>query len=212
MKINQVEELVGITKKNIRFYEDQGLLSPERNPENGYREYSLKDVDELKKIKFLRKLSIPLEDIRQVQKGVKPLSICFEEQSERLAGEIKALNTAHELCESLKKDDLDYSGLNAEDHLEKIQKLEEGGQIFMDVSNTDVKNKKGALVAAFVFCILIVLLFGSTVVGMIADGIRSPMLLIAIIPGIALVIGCLAALFQRLKEIKGGEENEARKY
>ena len=82
----------------------------------------------------------------------------------------------------------------------------------MDVSNTDVKNKKGALVAAFVFCILIVLLFGSTVVGMITDGIRSPMLLIAIIPGIALVIGCLAALFQRLKEIKGGEENEARKY
>ena len=27
MKIQQVEELVGITKKNIRFYEEQGLLS-----------------------------------------------------------------------------------------------------------------------------------------------------------------------------------------
>ena len=25
MKIKQVEELVGITRKNIRFYEDQGL-------------------------------------------------------------------------------------------------------------------------------------------------------------------------------------------
>ena len=32
MKINQVEELVGITKKNIRFYEDEGLVSPDRNP------------------------------------------------------------------------------------------------------------------------------------------------------------------------------------
>ncbi|MBO7135160.1 MAG: MerR family transcriptional regulator, partial [Spirochaetaceae bacterium] len=32
MKIYQVEELVGITKKNIRFYEDQGLLCPSRNP------------------------------------------------------------------------------------------------------------------------------------------------------------------------------------
>ena len=42
MKINQVEELVGITKKNIRFYEEQGLLNPDRNPENGYREYSLR--------------------------------------------------------------------------------------------------------------------------------------------------------------------------
>ena len=33
MKINQVEQLVGITKKNIRFYEKEGLLSPERNSE-----------------------------------------------------------------------------------------------------------------------------------------------------------------------------------
>ena len=38
MKIKQVEELVGITRKNIRFYEEQGLLNVER-AENGYREY-----------------------------------------------------------------------------------------------------------------------------------------------------------------------------
>ena len=40
MKIYQVEEEVGITKKNIRFYEEQGLLTPSRNPQNDYREYS----------------------------------------------------------------------------------------------------------------------------------------------------------------------------
>lgn len=34
MRINKVEELVGITKKNIRFYEEKGLLTPERNTEN----------------------------------------------------------------------------------------------------------------------------------------------------------------------------------
>ena len=47
MKINQVEELVGITKKNIRFYEDQGLIKPDRDPENSYREYSMRDVQKL---------------------------------------------------------------------------------------------------------------------------------------------------------------------
>ena len=36
MKIKQVEELVGITRKNIRFYEEQGLLNVER-AENGYQ-------------------------------------------------------------------------------------------------------------------------------------------------------------------------------
>ena len=51
MKIKQVEELVGITSKNIRFYESQGLLIPER-AENGYREYRQKNIDTLKKIKL----------------------------------------------------------------------------------------------------------------------------------------------------------------
>lgn len=36
MRINEVEALVGITKKNIRFYEAEGLLTPRRNSENGY--------------------------------------------------------------------------------------------------------------------------------------------------------------------------------
>ena len=43
MKIKQVEELVGITRKNIRFYEEQGLLNVAR-AENGYREYHQADV------------------------------------------------------------------------------------------------------------------------------------------------------------------------
>ena len=33
LKINEVEALVGITKKNIRFYEEKGLLSPSFNVE-----------------------------------------------------------------------------------------------------------------------------------------------------------------------------------
>ena len=39
VKINEVEAQVGITKKNIRFYEEQGLLHPRRSTENGYRDY-----------------------------------------------------------------------------------------------------------------------------------------------------------------------------
>ena len=56
MKINEVEKRVEISKKSIRFYEQEGLLHPERNKENGYRDYSEEDVNILLKIKFLRKL------------------------------------------------------------------------------------------------------------------------------------------------------------
>ena len=56
MKINEVEALVGITKKNIRFYEEQGLLKPGRNSQNGYREYGEPEVELLRQIKLLRKI------------------------------------------------------------------------------------------------------------------------------------------------------------
>ena len=45
MKINEVEAAVGVTKKNIRFYEEEGLITPGREPGNGYRSYSQTDVE-----------------------------------------------------------------------------------------------------------------------------------------------------------------------
>ena len=87
MKIYQVEELVGITKKNIRFYEEQGLLNPKRNPENDYREYSLADVKILEKIKLLRKLSVPIEEIRLLQKNQLSFAQTMTQQIERIEKE-----------------------------------------------------------------------------------------------------------------------------
>ena len=50
LKINEVEALVGITRKNIRFYEAEGLLSPRRNSQNGYRDYGETEVEVLRRI------------------------------------------------------------------------------------------------------------------------------------------------------------------
>jgi len=47
MRINQAAELAGITSKNIRFYEDQGLITPARDTANGYRDYSMEDIEQL---------------------------------------------------------------------------------------------------------------------------------------------------------------------
>ena len=54
MNIKQAEELTGVSRQNIRFYEREGLLLPERNPENGYREYTEEHIEILKKIRLLR--------------------------------------------------------------------------------------------------------------------------------------------------------------
>ena len=67
MNIKEVEKEVGIRKANIRYYEEQGLVTPMRNAENNYRDYSEEDVICLKKIKVLRLLGISVAEIKAVQ-------------------------------------------------------------------------------------------------------------------------------------------------
>ena len=55
MKINELEKMLNISRANIRFYEKEGLLNPERN-DNGYREYEENEIAILKKIIVYRKL------------------------------------------------------------------------------------------------------------------------------------------------------------
>lgn len=66
MTIKEVEEQTGLTRSNIRFYEKEKLIEPSRNDKNGYRDYSEKDVDSIKKIAYLRTLEISIEDIRNI--------------------------------------------------------------------------------------------------------------------------------------------------
>ena len=66
MKIKDVEKQVGISKANIRFYEEEGLIHPARNQENNYREYSEADVEQLREIKKLRLIGIPVQEIKEI--------------------------------------------------------------------------------------------------------------------------------------------------
>ena len=63
MRIKEVEARVGLSAKNIRFYEKEGLLCPRREAGNGYRSYTDEDVERLRRIKLLRKLDVPLSEI-----------------------------------------------------------------------------------------------------------------------------------------------------
>ena len=77
MKIKELEAITGIPRATIRFYEKEGLLSPERK-DNGYREYSEEDKDKLMKIKLLRLLSIPVESVRELEAGKLDLTAYME--------------------------------------------------------------------------------------------------------------------------------------
>ena len=66
MTVKEVEQLTGMTRANIRYYEMEGLMVPKRNA-NGHREYSESDVEELNKIKLLRMLYISIEEIKKLK-------------------------------------------------------------------------------------------------------------------------------------------------
>ena len=213
MKIKQVEELVGITRKNIRFYEERGLLSVER-AENGYREYSLKDVKRLQEIRFLRKLFIPIEDMREVFEGKKSLTSCLEYQVEKMEREKKNLTQVQEFCETLLQEKLTLEELDAEACLERMEQLEKEGTNFMNIQKTDVHKKKirGAFLGAGIMLVLMAGTVGMILWGNSVDPLPIGWLLFLIAIPVAFVIAILVALRARLNEIKGGEEDEASKY
>lgn len=214
MKIYQVEELVGISKKNIRFYEDQGLLNPSRNPQNDYREYSLKDVKTLEMIKLLRKLSVPIEEIRLLQKGSMTFSSCMTQQIERIEKEEQNVQVIKELCVRLRDEQGDMNSLDAQVYLSQMEKMEMEGTKFVDIQKEDINRKKkgGAVIGAVSFCFLMLMALGGLVYAVVTKSAPIFPMLIPIVIIFGLVIGTVFMLIQRIKEINNGEEYEARKY
>ena len=85
-------------------------------------------------------------------------------------------------------------------------------------NNTDHtdRKKRGAVASAAVVTgalLLVVLTVGAGILGAGSAGLLAGAILgFYALLGLAVVVGILAALRQRLREIQGGEEEDARKY
>lgn len=64
----QVRELTGVTQKTLRYWDDKGILSPERS-ESGYRYYSNDDLIKVFAIRVLQGLGYSLKDIAAKLEG-----------------------------------------------------------------------------------------------------------------------------------------------
>ena len=216
VKINEVEDLVGITKRNIRFYEKEGLLTPGRNSENGYRDYGAEDVETLRKIKLLRKLNVPLEEIRKLQKGDLTLSDVLERHMIQLRRDRENLGTMEALCQRLNGAGAQFSTLEAQTWLDEMEQMEQEGTRFMNVKKNDTLTRYvEPVAAAVVFALLMAALILLLVWAFYASPEDAPPLglvvLIVAVPAV-LILGVLLALWQRIKQIQGGEEDAASKY
>lgn len=65
MNVGQAAKRSGLPAKTIRYYEEIGLILPDR-AENGYRDYSADDVHRLTFLKRARGLGFSIDDCRQL--------------------------------------------------------------------------------------------------------------------------------------------------
>lgn len=92
MKMKDVCKQTGLTERTIRYYVEEGLVSPEVSVRNGreYREYSAKDVEELNTIAGLRKLFFTIDEIKDMQQQPNRIGEILSAYKLKLANDAKA--------------------------------------------------------------------------------------------------------------------------
>jgi Cu(I)-responsive transcriptional regulator len=86
MNVGDAAERSGLPAKTIRYYEEIGLIHPDRS-QNGYRTYSDADIHRLAFLRRARGLGFSIEDCRH-------LMALYEDRS-RASHEVKRIAAAH---------------------------------------------------------------------------------------------------------------------
>lgn len=98
MQIKEFSELTGITKDSIRFYEKIGLLPKPKKKLNGYRDYPLEAVEQMKMLSKAKDLGFTLSEIKNLSKlffsnklSAKQMSALLEKKLSEIDEKIKNL-------------------------------------------------------------------------------------------------------------------------
>lgn len=86
MNIGRAAEASGLPAKTIRYYEDIGLLTPERRA-NGYRTYGQADLTRLSFLKRARGLGFSVDDCRDL--------LSLYDDRDRASAAVKAIASEH---------------------------------------------------------------------------------------------------------------------
>lgn len=115
MKIKEVAKQVGITPANIRYYEKEGLLNPERNERNNYRDYGKDEINRLEEIKKLRLLGVSIEDIKRLYVNKTSVTEIMEKRLVEIREEKRNLKFMEDVCKKAVDEQVDVY------HLEKLK-------------------------------------------------------------------------------------------
>ena len=214
MFIHEVEHIVGLSKKSIRYYEEHGLLSPKRDKNNDYRIYDEDDIRKLKVIKFLRELNVSIKELEDLSLGKLLLSDCMKDKIEVIEREKDKYKKIKDMCSEIIRNNDEYDSIDINNYFCDINILNKEGFTMRDVS-TDKRSKiigsifsSGIFIFIFGFLIWIMTYFQLTETEQMPWVLFWFLIMFFVVP----IIGTLYNLVVRIKEINGGEEDEASKY
>lgn len=148
MTIKEVEQYLQVPRATVRYYEKEGLVSPERSG-NGYREYSAEDVERLRKIIVFRKLGMSITNIEDVLDGVKPLSEAVTENIANLEKQIEELKGALFVCHKLQEEKEEIETFEVDKYWNVITEEEKKGNSFLDIAKDMVRYEKSIILEYF---------------------------------------------------------------
>ena len=171
----------------------------------------------LRRIKLLRKLDVPLAEIREMLEGRKTLSEGMGQQLERLNARRKDLDEAIGFCTVLEKASGNLEELDVEQTLARLAAREEQGVTFVNIERTDRKGERirGACIGAALFVALMAFVIATMAWAFYSDPQEAPPLpLLIVLFGIPVgcIVGTLKVLLERIEEIGKGEEDAYRNY
>lgn len=101
LSIKQVSSLAGVSVRTLHFYDQIGLLIPQRTRENNYRFYTQESLLKLQQILFYREMEFSLDQIAAIlnQPDFDRVE-ALEEHRDALKGKAKRLNTLLETIDN----------------------------------------------------------------------------------------------------------------
>lgn len=214
MFINEVEHIVGLSKKSIRYYEENGLLTPKRNKENGYRIYDEEDIRRLKIIKFLRELGVPIKDLKKLNENKITLQSCMQDQIHKIETEEKNYQKIKNMCIEISNSNATFNNIDITKYFEEVNILNKEGFTMRDIKTNKKKKIEGAIISSLIFSLFFIFMAGIITYFQFTELDKMPWILYAFCMFIFIVplFGIIYNLIIRIKEINGGEEDEASKY
>lgn len=106
--VNKLSKMAGVSVRTIHYYDQIGLLKPNKIESNGYREYSKGELLKLQQILFFKELGFPLNEIKFFAGSNFDMGMVLKDQKEMLKLKKeridKLINTINSIMKKINKE------------------------------------------------------------------------------------------------------------